>query len=410
MKTLLFCLLPHLALAASWQDQVRATFANSTFVGESTPQLPADLGFAYQPMVVTMVASLKSREPARAGRWFDAEMPGRGVPESCDGSLVAHVHKSARGSDQTFVILTGSHASFYYGGYTNQVADVLLRQFHDPNVIALDGFQSKDFLKGRCHSILWNTNALGRDLHDRLGALLSSLQLSGDKTGLIGFSGGATLAIVALGADEGRATPVFGRGAIAVSPILDGRAAFRLLDGQHAASSQPTEGLLTYTWRTATRSLWHLLIKGWRAFPEMYERRPEEFVERGYNEMTVGFLAKAAAAVGVDDASSYYHVYVERGFQESRRVPDGQRDAGFDAANDIRPTLERLEKPLLIYFSADDPILSTADGKTQAPEISAMLNSARKNPNVVVFNPRFGGHTGATLDRAFPAMIRAFFP
>jgi len=411
---------PSVAATSGFKARVSEVLKQGLFQdGGAPPALPPSLEMEYQPMVLTMVASVKSREPSRSGYWEVIEMPSVGIAGACEGQIAANFRRSRSGSNDTFVIFPGSHASFARGGYTNQTVEILERELGDPNIIALSGFQSEEFLRGRCRTILWNSNAIGADLHLRLAALQQKLGLSGERTGVIGYSGGATFVSVAMGQDGARLKkgqpPVFGLGGISVSPILDGRSTFALLDTRHAMSSiYKSEGLLTYTWRTATRSLWHLLTKGWKAFYGMYTKRPQEFIDRGYNEFTVGFLRKAMEATGVPSSElggslTYYRAYVELGFQASTGVSDVERDAGFDRATDIRPSLNGVKRPLLIYFSKDDPILSSYEGPYQPAVVTRVLGEASKNPNILVFNPSYGGHTSVVVDPIFPDLVKAFF-
>ncbi len=411
----LFLLIHAPAYAASLQDALQSSAFHSK---ESLQQLPAGLGQDYHPMPLTIAASLESREPGKLQDWRSVRLAPNKFSKACPNFLEAH-WRPGQASAPLFLILPGSFSQFKTGGYTNQTAAVLDRLFPGAHLIALSGFQSTQFLAGRCKGAIWDMRGLGQDIRHRLGAFLKGLAVKPGKAGVIGFSGGATLAIEIL-AEDGRLSqsgeaPVFNLGGAAFSPILHGPTAFHLLDSQHEQSSvvPKSEGLTTFSWRTFTRVIGHLLLKGQNAEGVMQAHRlhPKEFVQRAYNEFTITFLRKARNAVKLRASGelSYTETYMRSGFQLETGTPSDGLEEAFANATDIRPSFASVRAPLLLEFSQDDPILSASPGSRQPEVIAGILRAAAANPRITVFNPPFGGHAAATLDPSFAEILQNLF-
>ena len=169
---------------------------------------------------------------------------------------------------------------------------------------------------------------------------------------------------------------------------------------------------------------------------DSYESDPKTFLERSFNEFTVVDLEDTLEAVGFDSRDvrgylNYYNVYINTGhgvdlMEECRELEaadpvdfvfhicfnntgsDNLEDS-YDDATDIKPFLAKIDRPFLIYFSQDDPILSSYDNSGQPEVITEILEDAKNNPNVIVFNPRYGGHIGVFLDPVFEELLMTFF-
>jgi|GEM_PF-1445922 len=403
----------------------KSIFSNS----KKLPLIPG-LESSYDPLLVTIGSSLSSRHPRRADDWRKLELPAGAENPSCKGALQAHFRRSTTSNQRTFVVLPGSHAGFTRGGFVNQTAAALDKIFNQPNIIAFSGFQSPDFLKGRCFEMLWNPLALGGDLYRRIEMLAEKEAIPMQQAGVIGFSGGATIAIGILAEDSEslrlgrRKSLLFPQGTIAFSPILHGRHTFELLDREHKKSRiHPEEGLLT--WKRLGTLLKVLLplagpslenrlnrkyadpLAETKALAAVQAENIEEFKDRVYNEFTVGFLRKSMKATGISaslikEKLSYREAYFELGFkQDDENI--------FDQQTDITKAFKQIQAPTLIYFSQDDPILSAAPGESQPKTIRDILDFGKAQPHIKVFNPPFGGHTGAVLDPIFQDLLGIFF-
>src|SRR4051812_47253510 len=71
----------------------------------------------YDPILISLVASLKSREPARIeSQWEDLELsPQKDYQGACPGVMKAKMLRSRSGSPMTFVIMPGSYATYKNG-------------------------------------------------------------------------------------------------------------------------------------------------------------------------------------------------------------------------------------------------------------------------------------------------------
>jgi hypothetical protein len=224
---------------AQVNPEVSRLLNQSIFAGELPPREVAP-GVSYNPVVVSVVASLKSRQYEKdLSRWEELSLPA--TPNSiCPGTMKAYFKRSASGSPYTFVVLPGSYATWKRGSFSNQTAAVLDSKFDDPNLVAFAGYLSPEFLHGTCNKIPWDGIKITSDFYVRLARLLAEVGAKSTGTGLIGFSGGAFLTIGLLAADSDSVRAggnrVFGLGGMSFSPILHGRTTFNNLDSKFKAS------------------------------------------------------------------------------------------------------------------------------------------------------------------------------
>lgn len=373
-------------------------FANEAPPAEVLPGAP------YDPVLTSLLASLKSREPARDARsWRKVRLPP-GPGALCPGPLNAYVKHT--GSRRTIVILPGSYSTWSGGSFVSQTAAALEGE---PNVVAFAGYLTIEFLSGACTRIPWDSIGLAEDLRARLLAFVP-----GGSAGVVGFSGGGYLAIAMLAAD-GRAAArgerrLFELGGFAISPLLHGRSAFANLDARYRASP------ISRSHTLVSKDLGNIgfLLRNWgppdwRQMIELFRAAPDEITARTYNQFTSD-VADSVASVGASLSGplSHYQAYVRDGFQRETGAPDADLDRAFDAATDLG--FERIDRPLALWFAQDDPILSHADpGQPQPPAVTERLARAEANPAIVVGNPRFGGHTGLLLDPVFAEVLNTLF-
>ena len=387
----------------------------------------------YDPTLITVVASLYSRSPERDDKQFiQKDLPSTGLPKDspCPYEMRAFVKKSQNKSPYTFVILPGAYATWKRGSFNNQTIAILNEKFEDPNIISFAGYLSPAFLEDTCNKIPWNAEAIALDIRERLKPVLQSLKADPQKTGLIGYSGGAGLILPMLAEDTKEAghqaeqSPrLFGLGGMSFSPTLHGLSIFHNLDESVKAISHE-KALTSLDWSQLVfmaKAFLEDLALDWQDIVDLYEDGPENYRERFFNEFTYMDLRGTLEAVDSDPEDvngefGYYNAYVNTGFrndlnQRTRVSIQTQQELStlYDSTVSAQPILKQIDRPLLIYFSQDDPVLASYDNSGQPAGVTAVLDSARQNPNIMVFNPEYGAHTGCFLDPIFEDLIHTFF-
>ena len=342
----------------------------------------------------------------------------------------ALVRFSQTNSPYTFILLPGIYTSSELKGHNNQTIAALDKHFDDPTIISFAGYLSPQFLKGTCNKIPWDILSLSKDLYSRLRTYLIKIKANPQYTGIIGASGGAGLIPLMLANDAQNSSEdpdiddrssipkdlFFGLGGIAFSPTLHGRTVYHNLDNSYQISSSHT--LQTLTQRTWANT-WLFLKTGgkisWTDVADLYALDPINFLHKASNEFTLVSLNNILKAIGVNKDQlngpfSYYDVYINTGFRNDKSISSNSNiDALYDKATDIRPFLDQITQPFLIYFSQDDPIASSYNNSGQPEVITDILYHAQNNPNIIVFNPKYGAHTGCFLDPIFDELIGTFF-
>ena len=422
----------------SHKERIYKVLEGSIFNGNTPPE---SLGngeiTTYDPMMLSIVSSMYSRQPVREdSRYEQVLLPPGPHSEVCPYAMKAFVKHSTTYSPYTFVILPGAYATWKRGSFNNQTIDVLNKQFNDPNIVSFSGYLSPAFLEETCSKIPWDTASIARDMYARLSIYLKEIHTNFPSTGIIGYSGGGGLAALMLAEDamavqEGLQR-IFGLGGAAFSPTLHGRTIFNNLDNSvrnihHNRSLIP--GLPTSGPEIGhLLSLTGLAISGfsldWTDIVNLYESDPKDFLERSRNEFTESDLRGTLAAVGFDENMvnghlSYYNAYINTGFARDMypSVSNGTIDARtsqtlgilYDNVTDIRPLLDKIDRQFVIAFSQDDPVLSSWDDSGQPQVITEILEQAETNPHILVFNPRYGAHIGYFLDPIFEELIGTIF-
>ena len=373
----------------------------SAFAQSTPPENLIPRG-SYNPILLSVVASLKSRQPERdPRRWKEIRLKAT-ANSSCSGEMRAYIKRSHARSPSTFIILPGSYATWTRGSFVNQTSASLANQFGDPNLIAFDGYLTKTFLSNVCDQIPWDGKALSYDLYNRLRATVPKLLR---QVGVVGFSGGANLALGLLSADAKSEHPIFKLGGAVFSPVLHGRSVYQTLDTEYSHSQINRSHRLTsldlYNLQFVLR---HFRLPDWTSVGELYAQDPREFSARFYNEFRHDLDdARAAINLPATAQDGYYQSFVLQGFAHGQS--SSHMDQDYDAATDLH-SLSVIDRPLLIYFSKDDPVLSGSRSQGQPEIITQLLQDLRVKPNIVVFNPEFGGHTGALVDPIFNQILK----
>ena len=400
----------------------------------------------YHPMSLAIISSLYSRLPERDDdQYAQVNLPALENSEICPNPMKAFVKLSKQDHPHTFIVLPGAYATWKRGSFNNQTIVVLDKHFNDPNIIAFAGYLSPPFLEGVCNKIPWDSISIAKDIYSRLGIYLDEIQANPSSTGLIGFSGGGGLATVMLSEDSSmKEKRHFGLGGAVFSPTLHGRTIFHNLDAakepiDHSrALTKVTDedGFLWLDWGSllffVSAHLNNLEID-WKDSINAYEDGPKDFLERAINEFTVIDLKDTLTAVGfnidnVDGEFNYYNAYINTGYKSAlldkciksslySPIPDcllltinqGYLNYSYDNKTNLTPFLATIDKPFLIYFSQDDPVLSSYDNSGQPKVITEILDDAKNNPYITVFNPQYGGHIGIFLDPIFEELVKSFF-
>ena len=386
---------------------------------------------SYDPMMISVAASLRSEQPSiNAGEYKEVALPpAPNSPSICSGPISAFVRKTD--SPYTFVILPGTHGNWRSAGgsFYNQTINSLDKNFDDPNIIAFHGYLSPDFLEGSHCNIPWDTVNIGLDFYLRTSAYLESIQADPLRTGLIGYSGGGGLTLLMLAYDSAdhdfSDKKYFGLGGIAFSPTLDGRVTFNNLDTGYKVSVEKYHDNTLSSVDLKNIPFFLRAIRDftldWKDIVESYEKNPEDFRARAFNYFTINNLTSSMEAVGFDENNingslSHYNFYINTGFRQDITEELG-REIGslktlnrlYDEKSNAVPFLDQIEAPFLIYFSKDDPVLSSYDDSGQPRVITRILNRANSNSNIIVFNPKYGAHIGVFFDPIFPELLHIFF-
>ncbi len=404
---------PSSAAGQLWRALNKSPFATEGILGELNV---GGTVVPYDPKLVSVVAARKDPFPREEkAAYRKVSLPPSSESKACPYDLRAYVKDSKNERGLFFIILPGAY-SRGLGGHTYPTAKVLEKHFGDINIISMDGYLSPHFLKDRCTQIPYDVVSLSRDIYLRLSNYI--LEKDGAAlAGIVGFSGGGGLVPMILSHDDRLA---FNLGGIAFSPTLHGRISFGNLDNlyqqqkamgyKHSLTSSDFSNILWVIgdfFRDQTGIDWIDII-------EKYRKDPSDFRSRFDNEFTVSDLRRTLKALDISFKSiqgelSYYNVYINTGFRNGIVGDYQDINSEYDKATSLLPVFEQLEKKLLIYFSQDDPVLSTFDNSSQPEDITEILNSARRNPHITVFNPRYGAHIGALLDPMFADIIGSFF-
>ena len=116
----------------------------------------------------------------------------------------------------------------------------------------------------------------------------------------------------------------------------------------------------------------------WRDLVGLYEYDSKEFRERFFNEFTHGDLKATLEAVGFDPDKvkglfGYYNVYINTALRDAlsgipRQITKTYLDDTYYRLQNIDSYVDNIDRPLLLYFSQDDPILSTYKRNTDQPQ------------------------------------------
>jgi hypothetical protein len=402
--------------------------------------------YRYSPSILTIAAGIEScdYDRGRAAAWHREPLPWPGAPGDAYYSrdVPAHIRWGDPAQKRVFLIFGSSYSTWARGTWTNKTVSILRRQFGEPHLIAFAGFLTPEFLALRARHPAADTEEPARDLYARLRVAFEGWKKAGQiprdaQIGVIGFSGGARLAVSLLAEDQRRGgkSPLFDQGGIAFSPVLDLPTSHGVLDGANAAldrSGFPSGNALT---RPIFPDFLKALLQGFtpsNPAPFLHltqsdasralDARRREIIGRFYREFEIVDLATTCEAIypaapELRDAArklrqegrlnyrSYYSGLVLKG-----------RTNGRGREANLLPEIASIRKPqLYLVFAKDDPVLSEIDpeitGKQTAfPEsLRATLRAAARQPNIRVFTPEHGAHLGYLLDSSYLSSVLSGF-
>lgn len=418
---------------SEFQQRLHHVSAQDPWNQQCLPSSPLmeDGGQRYDPVLASIAASVIARWPLRRDKWVAHELlpTDRKMDSVCSGSLRAHVHLSTSGSRQTVIIFPGSHAQFKRGGYINRTVQLLREQFQeDLNFIAFSGFQSGEFLSGRCREVLWNPLNVGEDLFYRLKPLLSSwLGMRAQKIDIVGFSGGGAMTLGFLKAnseDRQRGSGFNIRSASLWSPILNGPRAFSLLDQQiNKYTTQDRlspQAQLDYLTRIGGPLATAFVLQSERGLVSALEtirtRRSSELQRRFAGEFSYLLQqTQKASQTGGSNSSTYFDYYVVNGFAKDMKkrgqiYPDVPTliEAFNDTTNVIKYFNAIQETKILIVAPSDDPVLNRLpDDIHDLNPDHELIEKLKNNPMVYFYQPCRGGHTAHLMHSHAGQMMRA---
>jgi hypothetical protein len=394
--------------------------------------------YRYDPVLLTILAGIESHEYKLIGgaKWVSVMLgPAKRERSPYYGRPVSlHFRPGNPENPRVFVLFGAAYSTWRFGSWINKTLVAIDQAFPSSHLVVMEGFLTPDFLRGRPLVPELSGVAAANDLYQRLGEYFAELQSRGTipkgfQAGLIGFSGGADLALAILAADSIRGVrhPLFSRGAIAYSPIIDLNAAFHILDDTSrailAAGFPSNEGLTTF------HGAFQLLIHGYTpghvaAFisllsSKIAKDRRIEFTFRFYREFTIVDLANimhAKYAVNPDcpkDPEQGYGTYYEDCvFPLHRRLFGLSSETTFSDYTSFEHLIAPVQSaPVYLVFAQDDPVLAKSTVVPQADsEVPRVLAELRNRSNFRVFTPRRGGHMAYILDSRFLlGSIQAFF-
>ncbi len=438
--------------AVARRNRITKVLDKSVFNTDSKPKdlLEGDIP-VYDPVLTSVVSSLRSRLPERNdAAWEEIKLPHPHLQTTffqnndiCPHPFKAFLKRSNTDSPYTFVIMPGAYATWKRGSFNNQTTAVLEKRFNNPTIISFAGYLSSDFLKDACNGVPRDKVIMAYGFYLRLGHYLKSTHADPEYTGLIGFSGGGSLAVGILGLDayhaksgkniligtedEGHSFKipeqrVFGLGGAVFGPLLHTRHSFENLDNSVANIEHfRTLTTITFDWRELSH-LYFLLSAlflndfglDWRDAIDYYTQDPQNFLERFFNESALS-LKQTLSAVGEEATTEsrvkpgYYNIYVENSLADEPYKTKEEKDHFYDNMTDMNMFFEQIDRPLLVSFAQDDPLVASYNGGAQPEVLTNILKSAGRNLHITVFNPKYGGHTGLLLDPVFEDLITAVF-
>lgn len=415
------------------KEKLKSVFQSSVFYGDQKPEKMEITETVYSPILVAAQSSLLSRPGGAIATWYSDQvsrkvknpefreysLPPTGWNSACNKNMSAY-YKKGETTEPTFVVIPGSFASWTHRSFNFQTADYLKKIYPKANILSFAGYLSKQTLEKSCDGIPWDGESYARDLRQRILQFLDSQFVDKSKVGVIGYSGGAYLASMMLGLD-GEVRPqkrLFSLGGIAFNPVLDSHTTFDNIDKGLNKSQIPfNRHLMSPGWWEGSKNLIQFFNPTGNGRKNLAKKMAssDEFEDLFFNMFHDSLRAIVSKTLGESVAANnemtYLNVFVNLGFgKDNPSVKKEDWLKRFKIKTNVAPTVEKAVNDLVIIFPQDDPLLSALPGNPQPLAINETIQRLRENPKIIVFNPKYGGHTGALLDRPFwDNLIATFF-
>jgi hypothetical protein len=394
--------------------------------------------YHYDSVCLTVAAGLESRAYDRGAKELWKTVPLPWPVDSTQGrcytkDVPAHVRLGSPSNQRLFILLNSSYSTWERGSWINKCIALLRKDFGDPHFVVFGGFLTPEFLALQSAVPALGAELPASDLHVRLRSLLASLKTTGEipqetEVCLAGFSGGANL-VISLLAQDGKTKssraggPLFPRGGVAFSPILDAPASFGILDRSCELLTRrgfPAEQALTSPFKDNTL---FAALRGFNPFeatPYLQitrastenEPKRQELAAHFYREFEVVDLptTMTAAYSGMERLKRGSPPYSHLSYYKNIVFPEHRKHLKLDASVDfdrylrIEPELKAVDAPLCLVFALDDPVLARSGlipGEAVAERCLEVLAFARSLSPLRVFAPEHGAHLGYILDNSF---------
>lgn len=394
--------------------------SQSIFTSIPTVISVASKQMIYDPELASVIASVISSETPLGSLSFEQILlPHKGLSDQgpCQGDMTAYV-SYGDAEAPVFVVLPGSYSQFLHGFYARGVIRELQEIYPGSTFITFDGFLSPPFLSSSCQTLPWPSQALSEDIYARLQAFFQRQGFRSELTGLLGFSGGGTIALelMALDGNEGSGDvhdsehpSLFGLGAFVASPVLHERVAFTHFDDRY---DHRTGGLSTLPWALSLLPQgvlsWLLSAKSpiSEALYDAYREDPDDFKQRVWNEFVSVDLRDALITVGIlPDGKGYVQAY--------EKVTGQSIDATAHpclAYNPVERTLDKITGSTVIAFSLDDPFLSDIPARGyQKSCVGLILDYIKHLPHMHLYAPAASAHLGVLIDPLLSDLLKFAF-
>ncbi len=350
----------------------------------------------YDPIFYTLAAALESRDYPGPNNVTQIRLPW--ISEQTDFQnfekpIPAFWHRQKTNSPNTqLIIVFGASFSTWKRGTWFKKTQVLGPKNYD--YLFVPGFFTPEAIPLQPKTLDFLQQQIARDLYQRISDFLN-LNSHYQRIGLVGFSGGANLAMQILALDAEQKYPKILAGAYLASPVLDLNSTLSLLEREHnqiiaSKTILPTEALTTQSFVAN-----QIAEKTWLAISGQSESDYQRVLR-----------------IGEDPSSSKYAQWKSRFFNEFWTVDLGylksQNQVALesvvpDFTQKFLTTGLKIKAPVYLVFALDDPILASENTEE-------ILNELRKNPAIQVFSPSQGGHLGYILDNHFyEQSLKEFF-
>jgi hypothetical protein len=373
----------------------------------------------YDPTLATIAAGLESRDYAKGSQFIPLELAITEKNSYYQASVPAYFEDNQ--SDLLIIGFGSTFSTFKRGTWFNKTYSLISDQIpQKPSFLFFPGQLTVEALASKPLKPDPTGELMARDIYERLKVFISK-KSEIKEIAILGFSGGASLVVYMLALDSKSKSPLFTKGGIAFSPVLDSRLAFKILDDQRKLVLQEkiigeneamtTSGFIAK--EITSNSLSRLFskaepdyVKPLKLCQDPLQKEALEWKHRFFNEFTVVDLktvceqTQFGSSVTDDDRNhqslNYCEYYILNAIEnDSPKL-------------NLKITFSEIKKPLYLIFTKDDQVLANPNfdfDKAVSPNIEAIIKEAKSNKNIHVFFPSFGGHMAYFLDTKYLAEL-----